>query len=200
MLTTEVHRKIKATLDPSRPETGLVHKCPHPLATVYLMRGLPSCGKSTTARQIAGDHGVVLETDAFFYRRQGGRLRYCYDSSQLETAREWNLKRYQQALQEDLSPLVVDRGNGLNAESRIYATLALQHGYRVEICEPDSPWWREIRVLLRYRPDTDPVLDAWADALAELSRQTHSVPRDVIRSWMNSWVDDVTVQDILDCY
>lgn len=33
---------------------------------VYLMRGLPSTGKSHTARRLAGDSGRVCETDEFF--------------------------------------------------------------------------------------------------------------------------------------
>lgn len=195
MLTTEVHQKIRATLATATP----VRESKKSRPTVYLMRGLPSCGKSTTARRLAGEQGVVLETDAFFHQRREGRIRYCYDASQLDAARQWNLQRYRRALQESTSPLVVDRGNGLNPESRVYVSLALDHGYRVEICEPDTPWWREIRVLLRYRPHTNSLLDAWADELANLSRRTHSVPREVIRSWMQSWIDDVTVQDILEC-
>ena len=38
---------------------------------VYLMRGLPCCGKSHTARKLAGDQGVVLETDEYFYHCVG---------------------------------------------------------------------------------------------------------------------------------
>ena len=34
---------------------------------VYLMRGLPACGKSHAARRLAGSDGVVLETDQYFY-------------------------------------------------------------------------------------------------------------------------------------
>src|SRR5687768_12834933 len=38
---------------------------------VYLMRGLPSCGKSTTAKKLAGDTGVICETDEYFYTQVG---------------------------------------------------------------------------------------------------------------------------------
>ena len=38
---------------------------------VYLMRGLPACGKSHRARRLAGPDGVVLETDAYFYTQVG---------------------------------------------------------------------------------------------------------------------------------
>ncbi|MBI2479880.1 MAG: hypothetical protein HYV60_14985 [Planctomycetia bacterium] len=35
---------------------------------VYLMRGLPACGKSHTTRRLAGEQGIVLETDHYFGR------------------------------------------------------------------------------------------------------------------------------------
>ncbi len=38
---------------------------------VYLMRGLPSCGKSYTARLLMRDGGVVLETDEYFCTQVG---------------------------------------------------------------------------------------------------------------------------------
>jgi hypothetical protein len=34
---------------------------------VYLMRGLSSSGKSHTAKQLAGQTGIVCETDEYFY-------------------------------------------------------------------------------------------------------------------------------------
>jgi hypothetical protein len=38
---------------------------------VYLMRGLPSCGKSHRSKQLAGAQGVICETDQFFYTQVG---------------------------------------------------------------------------------------------------------------------------------
>ncbi len=38
---------------------------------VYLMRGLPGCGKSHMANRLAGSDGVVLETDQYFYTQVG---------------------------------------------------------------------------------------------------------------------------------
>lgn len=37
-----------------------------PNNVVYLMRGLPACGKSHRAKRLAGDKGIVLETDQYF--------------------------------------------------------------------------------------------------------------------------------------
>ncbi len=38
---------------------------------VYLMRGLPSSGKSHMARKLAGDNGLVCETDTYFHAHVG---------------------------------------------------------------------------------------------------------------------------------
>jgi len=166
---------------------------------VYLMRGLPACGKSFTARELAGDAGVVLETDQYFFTEVGeDPARFDYSNDLLPEARRWNFDRFRQAIEEGVSPIVVDRGNGLNPETQQYARYAVDHGYQVELREPDSEWWQEIRVLLKYKRVTKEILYQWADRLADLSRSTHRVPVATIRHWMDKWRYDLTVQDILE--
>lgn len=166
---------------------------------VYLMRGLPSCGKSTLARELAGTTGVICETDEFFYTQIGESSdNYDYSADRLDDARVWNLQRFQNALRDRISPIVVDRGNGLNAETQEYVLLAQQQGYAVELKEPNSPWWQELRVLLKYRQYVSSELfDRWAEALAQKSRETHRVPVGTIRHWMKAWRTELTVDDIL---
>jgi len=166
---------------------------------VYLMRGLPSCGKSTLARDLAGTTGIICETDEFFYTQIGESPdSYDYSADRLDDARAWNLERYQKALGDRVSPIVVDRGNGLNPETHQYVVLAQQQGYEVELREPDSPWWQELRVLLKYKQYVSSELfDRWAEALAQKSRQTHRVPVETIRRWMKAWRAELTVDDIL---
>ena len=165
---------------------------------VYLMRGLPACGKSFTALKLVGPQGVICETDEYFYTQVGDDpTRYDYRHELLSAARQWNLQRFQHAVDANRSPIVVDRGNGLNVETRDYAVYALNHGYRVELKEPESDWWQEIRALLKRRPETRSALSQWADRLAEMNRSTHRVPASTIRQWMDDWRDDLTVADIL---
>ena len=60
---------------------------------VYLMRGLPSSGKSHTARKLAGQTGIVCETDEYFYTHLGDDpARYDYRPELLEEARQWNFE------------------------------------------------------------------------------------------------------------
>lgn len=165
------------------------------------MRGLPGCGKSHRAKRLAGDKGVVLETDEYFYTQVGtDPTSYDYSKDLLPEARKWNLARMKDALAAGNSPIVVDRGNGLNAETREFALMAVEHGYTVELVEPDSSWWQELRVLLKYKEFVDEkLLDAWAQKLAQSTRDGHRVPASTIRSWMQHWRHDLTVDQILQC-
>lgn len=165
---------------------------------VYLMRGLPSSGKSHLARRLAGDSGVLLETDQFFHRENAdGSRTFHYREEQLPAARQWIFEGFRQALAAGRSPIVLDRGNGLNDETRRFAQYAVDHGYRVELKEPDSAWWQEITALMRRRPESNPLLDQWAIRLCQMSRETHRVPLDTIRRWMSLWRVDLTVEEIL---
>ncbi len=165
---------------------------------VYLMRGLPSSGKIHTAKLLAGPTGVVCETDAYFYTQVGeDPTQYDFRKELMPVARRWNVARFRQAVADGRTPIVVDRGNGLTVETQTYARYALDHGYAVELKEPESPWWQELRVLLKYKECTTPVLDAWAARLADVSRSVHRVSASTIRRRMNTWKYDLTVEEIL---
>ena len=165
---------------------------------IYLMRGLPSCGKSHTARKLAGQTGVVCETDAFFYTQVGADpSQYDYDPALLQAARDWNFDCFQRAVDAGRSPIVVDRGNSRNRETQRYARYGIDHGYQVELKEPQSPWWREIRMLLRAKQIHGQNLDRWAQRLAQINQSTHRTSAATIRHWMTYWQPDLTIEDIL---
>jgi len=76
----------------------------------YLMRGLPSCGKSYTARKLAGADGVICETDAFFDRiDDDGNLQYDYDEDRLEEARDWAYDKFRRAIDAGQSPVIIKK-------------------------------------------------------------------------------------------
>lgn len=165
---------------------------------VYLMRGLPSCGKSFTAKTLCGQEGVVCETDEYFYTQTGeDPTTFNYNDDLLHDARRWNFERFKNTITQGVSPVVVDRGNSLSIETQRYARFAVDHGYTVQLKEPESHWWQEIRVLIKYKQTTKPILYAWADRLSEMSKATHRVPAATIRRWMDKWKWDLTVEDVL---
>lgn len=165
---------------------------------VYLMRGLPSCGKSHTAKKLAGKTGVVCETDEYFYSKIGeDPKKYDYRKEMMAEARQWNFERFKNAVDEGKTPIVVDRGNSQSANSQIYARYGVDHGYTLQLKEPESVWWQELRVLLKYKQYTKSVLDTWAVRLAAVSKGTHRVSESNIRRRMDGWKYDLTVEDIL---
>ena len=164
----------------------------------YLMRGMPSCGKSYTARKLAGDRGFIAETDKYFYTECGDdATKFDYDAEKMPAARDWNFKQFCAAINAGVSPIVVDRGCGLTLESRRFAQYAFDHGYQVQLAFPESPWWNDVQVLLKYKPHTLPILYAWAEKLSKMSRKTHRVPVKTIKHWMERWNPNVTIEDIL---
>ncbi len=166
---------------------------------VYLMRGLPSCGKSHAARELAGEHGVVCETDAYFYSEVGDDPeKYDYRKELLEEARRWNFERFARAVDAGVHPIIVDRGAGRSLETQKYARHAIEHGYEVRLAEPTSAWWNEIAVLLKYKRYTKPILNQWSAILAKKSRATHRVPESKIRRRIARWKHDLTVEEILE--
>ena len=142
--------------------------------------------------------GHICETDEFFYSQVGDDpTSYDYRTELLPAARDWNHLQFQEAVDKRISPIVVDRGNSRNVETQRYARYAVEQGHKVELKEPDSQWWQEIRGLLKYKKVTLPILYEWADRLAEKSRSTHRVPAADIRHYMDRWKWDLTVEDIL---
>ena len=82
---------------------------------MILMRGLPSCGKSTTAKTLVRSGGMLVEFDEYFYTQVGDDpCRYDWCSDLLPDARRWNLARIKRAVDGDVSPIVVDSDNGIN--------------------------------------------------------------------------------------
>ena len=80
---------------------------------MYLMRGLPACGKSHRAKRLAGLQGIVLETDEYFYTQVGtDKARYDFDITLLPAARDWIFRRLTDAIMAEISPIILGAKNG----------------------------------------------------------------------------------------
>jgi NEDD4-binding protein 2 len=74
---------------------------------------------------------------------------YKFDIKKLGDAHKWNQERAFVALKEKKSPIVIDNTNLQAWEPRPYVVKALEHGYRVEIREPETPWKKDASELAK---------------------------------------------------
>lgn len=137
---------------------------------MYILRGLPGSGKSTKANEI-GANVNVFGSDSFWGDE------YDFDESRIGEAHRWNQKRVLDAINQNLSPIVVDNTNVSMYEFKPYVQMAIKHGYDIEFVEPDTPWKFD------------------ANELA--SRNKHNVPLDVIQSMLDRWDSNFTIDDVL---
>jgi len=165
---------------------------------MVLMRGLPSCGKTHTSKKLAERSGVVFEFDEFFYTQVGDAAsRFDWSDDLLPQARRWNMERIKRAIDEGISPVIVDSDNSIDRYTRGYVSYAIECGYDVQLKEPESPWWRQIRGLLQDKESNQEALAAWARKLVAVSQGTHRVPLSMFIYRIDGWKSNVTIEDIL---
>jgi predicted kinase len=140
---------------------------------LIICRGISGSGKSTLAKQLAGKTGIVLSTDEYFIDKG----QYNFNPQKLSEAHTWNFERALKALDDGISPIVIDNTNIQAWEAQRYVKAAIENGYRVEIKEPDTDW--------KFN----------AEELAK--RNTHGVPQKSIERMISRWEPDLTVDDIL---
>ena len=102
------------------------------------MRGISGSGKSTQAKQIqAKEGGVIYSTDEFFYDKQGN---YNFNQEDLIPNHQKNVRRAYQAMQQGISPVIIDNTNLKYEYAESYVRFAHKYGYQVKVVEPSSPW------------------------------------------------------------
>ncbi|MBL4770367.1 MAG: hypothetical protein JKY61_04345 [Planctomycetes bacterium] len=170
---------------------------------LVLMRGLPSCGKSWTAKRIAeAGQGTVIEFDSFFEEHAevaGGETRFVWDPARLPEARQWHFGRVRTAIEAGTSPIVIDDDHRPGVTAKTITAFAMLHNYSVEFSEPESSWWKMIAPLLADKdsPKNQALLGNWAQKLCVMSRNTHRVPLSTFVARMDDWIAEISPLDLL---
>lgn len=166
---------------------------------LIIMRGLPWTGKSTTAKDLAGDTGLIFSTDEYWYKVNFPDKpdEYSFNQRLLGVAHKWNLVRAQQAIEQGHPLIIIDNTNTVPSEPKPYVEYAIAQDYNVCIEEPDSPQWKAISPLLADKRANKAALKEWARKLEEGSKETHSVPLFAIEKMIARWHYNMTVEDIL---
>lgn len=93
------------------------------------MRGLPGSGKSTKAKKIAGNIGIIYSTDDFFMVNN----EYIYDPKMIGEYHDRNLKRTIDSMKEGKHLIIIDNTNIRLWEMKKYVLTAQEYGYKVRI-------------------------------------------------------------------
>lgn len=163
------------------------------------MRGLPWCGKSTRAKELAGEEGLIFSTDEYFYKhvKPDSPDEYNFNPHFLGKAHEWNQLRAQDAMWNGKPLVIIDNTNTVASEAKPYVIAGTAADYEIVVEEPICPRWLEIHELLLDKKGNKKALKEWAVKLEDGSKETHNVPAFAIEKMMWRWHNNLTVPQIL---
>jgi len=98
------------------------------MKTVYIISGVPGCGKSTIAKQIAGETGVVCEADAFHYTKDGV---YDWKPENVKSSHEKCFLKFKNAIDDGVEIVINSNTNTTVKEWANYNDYAIENGYTV---------------------------------------------------------------------
>lgn len=140
---------------------------------LVIMRGLPGSGKSTMAKQLTVNGGVVYATDDFFMDDDS----YKFQAMRLRDANIWNQARTKDAMEKGEPLIVIDNNNIRRWEAKPYIELGKKYGYTIVFQTVEFPWKGDLNELVR--------------------RNKRGVSSDVIQRLIDQWDDDFTIESIL---
>jgi predicted kinase len=100
-----------------------------------IMRGVPGSGKSTIAKLLAGETGVIHSTDSYFYIEGV----YSFSPSFLSQNHEKNFRAFCESLKKGVPIVICDNTNVERAHFAHYISAAEAAGYQVDIVAMPHP-------------------------------------------------------------
>ena len=94
----------------------------------FIMRGIPGSGKSTVAKKLKGEDGVIHSADALFLNENGD---YVFNRNKLKFNHEQNFDDFKSSIKNGQEKVIVDNTNITEREYKRYAEYAQEHGYIV---------------------------------------------------------------------
>ena len=95
------------------------------MKTLFILRGVPGCGKSTLAKSLCPD--VICEADNFFYNENG---EYCFDFTKLHQAHGHCRQTCENAMISGVERIVVSNTSTSEKEFAPYRYMAEHYGYQ----------------------------------------------------------------------
>lgn len=172
--------------------------------TIYIMRGVPSGGKSFAARKLAQETGgVIFSTDDQFgadaeeYRTN---ISKAIADNKMGHYHMLNQIKAIEAMKSGQSPIIIDNTNTTKSEMTPYFLAGKKFGYEVKFVEPSdvkSPWMQlGIPELLKTKDPNE--LQLAASKLASRSKETHNVPQEAILRMLSRFEQEPKPEDFDD--
>ncbi|MFH0952355.1 MAG: ATP-binding protein [Patescibacteria group bacterium] len=127
---------------------------------VYIMRGVSGSGKSTVAKILAGENGVIHSTDDYL----SANGKYVHDPALVPGLHKKNYEAFCRSLRQEIPVVVCDNTNGKRWEFQRYIEAAKKEGYWVAVVTMSHP---------------DPEIAA--------ARNVHGVTAEIIRRKIEKW-------------
>lgn len=165
----------------------------------YLILGLNGVGKTTFGRKRAWDEGgLCLSIDEFFYTmvNPDHPNEYSFREDRAKSASRWFWMELKKCCDKGISPLYLDKPHSFAYHTiSTVAFLELRYGYDVELVEPDSVIWQQIRSLLNDKDKNVKDLEYWAKRLSDEHRCPYVTFKKIIND-MDEW-SEFTITDLM---
>jgi len=103
--------------------------------TLYIVRGVPGCGKSTFAKRLINDDFLICEADKYFIDKT--TKEYNFDPTKIKEAHKWCQELVETYMKDSLSndnfyrEIVVSNTFTMEWEMEPYYELSKKYGYKV---------------------------------------------------------------------
>lgn len=149
-----------------------------PAADLYIMRGIPGCGKSHRATALSQrlDNAPIFSADNFYGVGEEYRKNWSPQKAHLGH-RDCESKTLV-AMKQRAKSVIVDNTNLSLQAFRAYLDYAIDLGYAVHLVYPDSPWWTDTVLPFLRNKNSDEPSKLQAAVIANLlfEKNTHGVP------------------------
>lgn len=108
------------------------------MKTFYIVRGLPSSGKSTVASSIVGKENNIAADDYFYTLGKG---EYAFDMSKIHLAHKYCLEKVEELLKQGIEKVAVSNTSTYAKDVKTYKELGEKYGYTVFVITVEK--WHE---------------------------------------------------------
>jgi predicted kinase len=136
---------------------------------LILMRGVSGSGKSTVARELAQlENSVICSTDDYFMVEG----KYVFEPRMIGANHSRNQERARDSMKNRIPLVIIDNTNTQAWEMIPYVQAALEHGYQIEIHEPEPVSLEEIMRRQESRDDKNLPLEIVERMIARFEKVT----------------------------